>query len=107
MDEKVLETLQDIRDLIRLSVRPSIDTALIEIRRIVSGSEKKLAAVLLMDGTMTKAEISKKSGYDKSDLSRLVKQLEDLGALSSQPEHPKLLFPVTNATLRVKSDDGK
>jgi predicted transcriptional regulator len=104
IDEQILETLKDIRDLLRLSAQPTLDAALAEIRRLVSTSDKKLTAVVLMDGTKSQSEIAKVSAYDKSDLSKLVKQLTDLGVLSSSSVNPKLLIPVTTQILRSKNN---
>jgi len=107
MSDPILAALHEIRDLIRLSAKPAIDSTIVELRKVTGGSEKKMMAVVLMDGSRTKAEIAKTSGYDKSDLTKLVKALDAMNIMSSGDSNPKLLFPVTIANLKGGTDDGK
>lgn len=76
------------------------------MKKLTAASENKMLAVTLMDGTRTKAEIAKGSGYDKSDVTKLVKTLDSMGILRGTAEHPKLLFGVNLEALRAVTGSG-
>lgn len=107
MSDPILEALHEIRDLMRLSAKPAIDEIIVELRKLTAASDKKMLAVTLMDGTRPKAEIAKESGYDKSDVTRLVKTLDSMGILNSSSENPKLLFAVSLEVLKATTANGE
>ena len=92
MDEQT-ELLREIRDLLFVMAGPTIAerdrTARDAIVSIVGKSAPKGQAVLLMDGTRSKAAIARETGVDAGDLSRLCKALKADGLVSND-EKPKL-----------------
>jgi len=72
---KEIELLTEIRDLLQVMAEPALekrDAKLrTSLRKLVGGSEKKAKAVLLMDGSRSRAQIVQQSGIDQGDLSRI------------------------------------
>lgn len=98
-----LEVLQEIRDLLMLIAEPQLEERdkkrRDELREIAGRSEKKIAAILLMDGSRTKAEISRESSMDPSDLTKLAKALGAVKLLKSDDRlaNPELIIPVSSS----------
>jgi hypothetical protein len=92
------ELLVEIRDLLLLLAEPAIakrDQQHREnLRRIVGKSTKRRAAVMLMDGTKTAADIIKSTGVDQGDLSRLIKSLAQESLTGSDTRRPKLVLRI-------------
>jgi CRP-like cAMP-binding protein len=89
------ELLREIRDLLLLIAEPalakrdeSLRAALLEL---AGRSKGKRSAILLMDGSRSRAAISKESGIDQGDLSRLVKSLREKG-LVGPDDPPKIIL---------------
>jgi DNA-binding MarR family transcriptional regulator len=79
---QMLNVLAEMRDLLRLIAEPTIaqrDKKPREALRSMAGSAtgKKAKAILLMEGTRNQAGIANDCGIDRSDLSALVKRLEE------------------------------
>ncbi|MDB4909155.1 MAG: hypothetical protein JWO05_3939 [Gemmatimonadetes bacterium] len=92
------ELLTEIRDLLQVMAEPAIaqrDAKLrATLRGIMGGSEKRSRAIQLMDGSRTQTEIAKESGYDRGDVSKLVKALSTATLVSIREGAPKLLISV-------------
>jgi hypothetical protein len=92
--EKILEAVNEIRELIRVMAEPQIaarDKKLSEeLIRIVGKSVQKQESILLMNGDHTQVDISKKTGMKSSNLSPLVKQLNEGKLLVGDIKRPKL-----------------
>jgi hypothetical protein len=91
-----LELLAEIRDLLQVMAEPMLakrDEKWRGAIRTVAGKGKKNgAAIMLMDGTRPQAAIAKAAAIDAGQLNRLVKALENAGALIVRDgKHPKLL----------------
>ncbi|MBZ5664441.1 MAG: hypothetical protein LAO30_07525 [Acidobacteriia bacterium] len=91
------ELLSEIRDLLRLIAEPALakrDEGLrVALRELVGRSKPNAKAVLLMDGTRTRAAIRQGSGIDQGNLSRLAKSLREKGLITAD-EQPKLLIAI-------------
>ena len=90
------ELLREIRDLLLLIAEPalakrdeSLRAALLEL---AGRSKGKRNAILLMDGSRSRAAISKESGIDQGDLSRLVKSLREKGLVGTWTSPPKIIL---------------
>lgn len=97
MDEQT-ELLREMRDLLRVIAEPALakrDQALrAALLQVVGRGKKQAKAVLLMDGSRTQAEISKESGMDAGNLSRLEKSLRSSGLLrDSKRAHLVISIP--------------
>ena len=94
----LLNTIQEIRDLIRIMAEPAIaehdKKARTELRRLVGSSTKKANAVFLMDGSRIQSIIQKESGINQGHLSTLVKQLSASNLLSGDGKQPKLAISI-------------
>ena len=97
-DDETLKALWEIRDLLRLIAEPQIAARDQKMRdalsAIVGNSVPKAKSVLLMDGSLTQADIHNKAGMNKGHLSTLVKQLNERGLLTEDVKHPKLAISV-------------
>ena len=91
------EILQEIRDLLRLMAEPALakrdERLRATLHTIVGKSKQKAEAVVLMNGTRSKADIEKDCGMDQGNLSRLVKALREGGLIGPDDKHPQLVFP--------------
>lgn len=96
--EKILEAVNEIRELIRIMAEPQIavrDKNLRgELRRIVGRSVPKQKSVLLMDGTRNQVAIQRQTEMNKGNLSTLVKQLSESKLLVGDPKQPKLTISI-------------
>lgn len=97
-DSELLNTIHEIRDLLRLIAEPQIaerDQKLRnELSRIVGNSKPKRKAALAMDGSRTQGEIHKQTGMDAGNLSTMVKQLGKSQLLSGDIKKPKLAISI-------------
>ena len=95
-DTEVVQLLRDIREYLHVLAEPMLlerqRRLVLATQSLVGKSEKKKAAVLLMDGSRTRSQISKASGLDQGDLSRLVKALMETKAITEELGNPRLLF---------------
>lgn len=86
--------LVEIRDLLLVLAEPALakrdERIRAAIRAVAGRSNAKRSAVLLMDGSRTKAAIAKESRVDPGDLTRLVQALAAEGALAAGDRHPTL-----------------
>jgi hypothetical protein len=98
---EILNTVNEIRDLLRLLAEPAIaerDRKLRdELRRIVGSSRAKSGAVRLMDGTRTQRTIHRETGMHEGNLSTLVKKLISGKLLLDGPNGPKLAIVVPDS----------
>ena len=97
MDEQT-QLLREIRDLLRVIAEPQLAardkrfrSALLEV---VGGSAGRAKAVLLMDGSRSRAELCKESGMDQGGLSRLVKALKAKELIKGDEKRPELALSV-------------
>lgn len=92
--DEVIAAIFEMRDLLRLLAGPAIaerdKKAREDIRLIAGQGEKKQAAIMLMDGSKTQAEIVKETGIQKGNLSIVVKKLSEVGVLIDDIKRPKL-----------------
>jgi DNA-binding MarR family transcriptional regulator len=92
------EILREIRDLLRLMAEPALakrdERLRTSLQELIGKSKQKAAAVVLMDGTRSQADIRKDCGIDNGNLSRLVKVLREAELIGSDDKYPKLVFPV-------------
>ncbi len=97
--ETELEVLRDIRGLLMLLVEPQLEERDKErrsrLRKIAGGGSRNIRAIALMDGSRTKAEITRAAPIDASQLTKLVKSLLHEGLLAIGTHNPKLLIPIT------------
>jgi hypothetical protein len=95
---ELLNAVLEIRELLRLMAEPAIaerDRNLrSELRRIVGKSPTKAKSVLLMDGNHTQTTIYNETGFDRGDLSRLVKTLIESKLISGDGKQPKLVISI-------------
>ena len=95
---EILNTVREIRDLIRLMAEPAIAARdkkfRDELRRLVGNSKPKAKAVLLMDGSRTQKEIHNETSMHQGNLSTLVKQLGEGKLLSGDGKKPKLTITI-------------
>jgi len=91
---KDTELLTEIRDLLQVIAEPLLakrdEKFRAGIRKIASKGKKYGAAILLMDGTCTKANIARAVGMDASQFNRLVKVLEKEKLCAIDGKNPKL-----------------
>jgi hypothetical protein len=94
----MLEELREMRRLLEAIAEPAIAKRDAQqrdaLREIVGTGAKKQQSVMLMDGTRTRAEIIAETAVDKSDLSKLVRQLESAGLLGSGTKQPQLTIRI-------------
>ncbi len=97
MDEQT-ELLREMRDLLRVIAEPALAerdkrlrSALLEI---AGKSEQKAAAVLLMNGSRTQADLRKEAGMDAGNLSRLVAALRAKELIKADEKHPELAISI-------------
>lgn len=97
-EDRLLEAVQEIRDLVRLMAEPAMaerDRKLREeLRRVVGTSPQKAKSALTMDGSRTQKEICSVVGIDDGNLSTFVKQLKSANLLADDPKRPKLAIVV-------------
>jgi hypothetical protein len=98
-DARVLvEEVRQIRKLLELLAEPAIaqrDAKLrSELLTIVGTSPKKRAAVSLMDGSRTQAQIVAQTSVHQGHLSTMVGKMESAGLLSDGKKLPKLAIHV-------------
>lgn len=94
--EEILTMLRDIREFLYVLAEPrlaerqreSVDT----VKQIIGRSEKRLMAAQLMDGSMTRSEILKRTALDAGDFSRMMKALVEARAATEDESKPKLVF---------------
>ena len=99
--DEVNAAILEMRDLLRLLAGPAIaerdKKSRDEVQQIVGQSVKKQAAIMLMDGSRTQADLVKETGVNQGHLSTMVKQLGEAGVLADQTKKPKLkLFLPSN-----------
>jgi DNA-binding transcriptional ArsR family regulator len=110
LDEQVA-LLREMRDLLRVIAEPALAKRDEEFRaaltEIVGRSSPKAKAVLSMDGSRTQASISKESGIDHGNLSRLMKTLRAKGLIKTDEKHPELVISIPpNFFERSDKQDG-
>lgn len=97
-DSEILAAICEIRELVRLIAEPQIAARDKKLRdeliRIVGNSAAKRKAVLAMDGSRTQAAIANETGIQQSNLSPLVKQLNQSKLLTGEPKTPKLAITI-------------
>src|SRR5438477_11312089 len=97
-DTDLLNTICEIRDLLRLIAEPHIaarDQKLRDaLREVVGRSTAKQESVLLMDGTRTQATIHRTTEINKGHLSTMVKQLAEAQLLEGDTKLPKLTISI-------------
>jgi hypothetical protein len=90
----LLEEVRHMRKLLELLAEPAIakrDAKLRdELRKIVGSSSKKQRAVLMMDGSLTQAQIIAQTSVHQGDLSTMAGKLECAGLLADGKKQPKL-----------------
>lgn len=96
---QMLDVLTEMRDLLRLMAEPAIaqrDKKLRETLRSLAGvsTGKKATAILLMDGSRTRATIMKECGINEGDLSVLVKKLNAEELIGGDPKQPRLAISI-------------
>jgi len=93
-----IELLTEIRDLLLLLAEPALaqrDQKFRDaLRKIVGKGQKNIAAVFLMNGSMSQAAIGKNSQIDQGQLSRLVKALAAESLIAPDDKHPKLVVTI-------------
>lgn len=93
-----VELLTEIRDLLAIVAEPALEKRDAKLRaalrEAVGSSPKKAAAIFLMDGSRTQSAISKETGFDSSDLSKLVRLLISKELLANDPKAPKLALKI-------------
>jgi hypothetical protein len=107
-----IEVLTEMCGLLRLIAEPEIARRDAKLRKsilkIVGRSKARAAAILLMDGTRTRAQISKQSGIDAGELTRLIGACSPEGLLDASEKHPKLRIPISaNFLEEWQNDDAK
>lgn len=92
------DILCEIRDLLRVIAEPGVakrdERLRIALLAIVGKSKQRAAAVLLMDGCRSQAEIRKECEIDTGNLSRVVKALRAASLVGHDEKHPKLVIPL-------------
>ena len=106
-----LAVLTEIRDLLQLLAEPAIakrDAKLRStLRSVVGTSDKRIKAVLLMDGTQTQSALVKASGMDQGGLSRLVKSLATAKLISGDAKHPQLVLKIPSNFFEGDNANGE
>lgn len=91
---ELLETVRKIHDLLELLAEDKIaerdSKQRVALLELVASSKIGQKAVLLMDGTRTRAEIQSQAQMDPSNLSKLVGKLNDAKLVTGDPKKPKL-----------------
>lgn len=95
---ELVNAVNEIRELLRLIAEPQIaarDQKLRdELSRLVGKSSPKAKAVLQMDGNHTQADLVKKTGMQKGNMSTLVKALSKANLLIGETKQPQLSISV-------------
>jgi DNA-binding MarR family transcriptional regulator len=93
-----VELLTEIRDLLQVIAEPALEKRdsriRASLRAVVGTGDKKAKATLLMDGTRSQSEISKESGMDSGNVSRLVKALAAATVIAPDEKRPALLIRI-------------
>lgn len=96
--EQQIALLSEIRDLLQIIAEPQLADrdrkARQRIREVAGRSGKKQAAVLLMDGTRSRSEISQQSELDSGNLSRFIAELREAGVLAEPDGKAKTVCPL-------------
>ena len=85
--ETELQVLRDIRDLLRPIAdhyQAGYDLRQ-KVRALVSGSLARRKVWDLMDGALVQKELEKQSGMDQGNLSKYLKALRAVGAITGDP----------------------
>lgn len=97
LDEQT-ELLREMRDLLRVIAEPELAKRDERLRgslvAVVGKSKTKAKAILLMDGSRSQTAISKDSGLDQGDVSRLAKTLRAEGLIAADEKHPKVVISI-------------
>jgi hypothetical protein len=97
MDEQT-QLLREMRDLLLVIAEPALAKRDEKLRTslldIAGKSKAKARAILLMDGSRTQAAITKESGIDQGNMSRLVKALRAQSLIADDERHPKLVLSI-------------
>jgi DNA-binding MarR family transcriptional regulator len=97
LDEQT-ELLREMRDLLRVMAEPALADRDKKLRssllEIVGKSEQKASVVLLMNGLRSQAELSKESGMDRGNVSRLVTALRAKDLIKADEKHPELVISI-------------
>ena len=97
MDEQT-ELLREMRDLLLLIAEPALakrdEKPRADLAAIVGRSKPRAKAALLMDGSRPAKAISKESGIDPGDLSRMTKALRAKSLVAADEKKPKLLVSI-------------
>jgi len=72
------------------------------LRGIAGGGQRNIRAIVLMDGSRTKAEIAREAPIDASQLTKLVKSLQHEGLLETGTQTPRLVIPVSEASFNSR-----
>lgn len=103
--EKILEAINEIRDLVRLMAEPQIAARDQKLREellsLVGRSVPKQESVFLMDGNYNQAAIRKKTGMNQGNLSTLVKKLAENKLLAGDTKQPKLAISIPSNFFEV------
>jgi hypothetical protein len=87
-----------MRKLLELLAEPAIaqrDAKLRDkLREIVGTSAKMQKSIFLMDGSHTQGQIATKSSMDQSNLSKMVRKMDDVGLLIDDKKHPRLAISI-------------
>lgn len=96
-----IRLLEEIRDLLKLMATPQLMERIRDdrtlIRQQVGKSSKRRAAVLLIDGIRTRAQVQRDAKIDQGDLSRLITALKRAEVVNEEEGVP---------TLRVEVDEA-
>src|SRR5712664_647322 len=87
-----------MRDLLRVIAEPALakrdDAPRASLLEVVGKGKVKAKAVMLMDGTRSQTVISKESGIDDGNLSRLVKALRAKSLIAADEKQLKLVISI-------------
>jgi DNA-binding MarR family transcriptional regulator len=106
-----IELMTEIRDLLLLLAEPALaqrDQKFRDaLRKIVGKGQKNVAAVFLMNGSLSQSAIAKQAQIDQGQLSRLIKSLAKESLIAADEKHPKLVvaIPVNFFENAVKQDE--
>ena len=93
-----IELMTEIRDLLLLLAEPALakrDQKFRDaLRKVVGKGQKNVAAVSLMNGSLSQAAIVKNTQIDQGQLSRLVKALAKESLIAADDKHPKLVVAI-------------
>jgi phosphoenolpyruvate-protein kinase (PTS system EI component) len=100
-DSEVIELLRDIKSLLEVLAEPKLQerekSARDILRRIAGRSEPKRAALLLMNGQLTRQEIIKSTQIDPAEMTRLTKAVLAEGLLTEKAGKPAVLVRSLNS----------